>query len=62
LVRGEADANATDTIREAHMAQWIRAALAETSMFHVKHRRPSAWRYACGTAPHGKGALGFSRR
>ncbi|WP_344492723.1 DUF5682 family protein, partial [Glycomyces endophyticus] len=29
LVRGEADANGADTAREAHMAQWIRAALAE---------------------------------
>ncbi|SDL25247.1 hypothetical protein SAMN05216298_3284 [Glycomyces sambucus] len=29
LVRGEADTNGADTAREAHMAQWIRAALAE---------------------------------
>jgi hypothetical protein len=29
LVRGEADADGTDTAREAYMAQWIRATLAE---------------------------------
>ncbi|SDD66212.1 DUF5682 family protein [Glycomyces harbinensis] len=30
LVRGESDASESDTAREAYMAQWIRAALAET--------------------------------
>lgn len=30
LVRGEADADGPDTAREAYMAQWIRATLAET--------------------------------
>lgn len=30
LVRGEADADGHDTAREAYMAQWIRATLAET--------------------------------